>query len=370
MSDDKKTEAIEWSRGIHRVRLEVRSYATEHGEPATPADLAAAGYISLDEADASKAAAEAEWSRSESAWADRAIAAERQLAEVTAERDRARAELGEICVAATVRPGETWMGRASASCDAVSSILNERDMLDSKLAEVTAKLKAAEAEAMGLRCSNGYELVEELTAKLKAAEGRANSWEIEARSLAADVIRAEEHGRLGDRDRSMVSAARRLKGTPASPPSPAQAEPIQAKCAYLPCQNRPLPGSRRCYDHQPERCPQPQQPVHVHDLKTTRLGCWCLRCKPQPGVTRTMVVCLVCYNKRCPKAEWHGFACTGSNEPGQVGTPEPASLPSPPAAHGTPLTVEMMVKALRELGTDETFDDLADELERAQKGDG
>jgi hypothetical protein len=29
--------------------------------------------------------------------------------------------------------------------------------------------------------------------------------------------------------------------------------------------------------------------------------------------------CDVCGNKRCPHHEWHGFKCTGSNKPGQIG---------------------------------------------------
>ena len=32
-----------------------------------------------------------------------------------------------------------------------------------------------------------------------------------------------------------------------------------------------------------------------------------------------MVVCPTCGNKRCPKAEWHEYECSGSNEVGQVG---------------------------------------------------
>lgn len=37
-------------------------------------------------------------------------------------------------------------------------------------------------------------------------------------------------------------------------------------------------------------------------------------------VGRTMIVCSICGNKRCPKANNHDFACTGSNEPGQPGS--------------------------------------------------
>lgn len=33
-----------------------------------------------------------------------------------------------------------------------------------------------------------------------------------------------------------------------------------------------------------------------------------------------MFLCPECGNKRCPKSTDHTFACTGSNEPGQVGS--------------------------------------------------
>jgi hypothetical protein len=40
---------------------------------------------------------------------------------------------------------------------------------------------------------------------------------------------------------------------------------------------------------------------------------------PERLCTR-MIVCPECGNKRCPKASWHGNACTGSNEYGQPGS--------------------------------------------------
>lgn len=33
-----------------------------------------------------------------------------------------------------------------------------------------------------------------------------------------------------------------------------------------------------------------------------------------------MIVCPDCGNKRCPKASYHRFECTNSNEPGQMGS--------------------------------------------------
>lgn len=39
---------------------------------------------------------------------------------------------------------------------------------------------------------------------------------------------------------------------------------------------------------------------------------------PVPLVT--FIVCTICGNKRCPHAANHENRCTGSNEPGQVGS--------------------------------------------------
>jgi hypothetical protein len=59
-------------------------------------------------------------------------------------------------------------------------------------------------------------------------------------------------------------------------------------------------------------------------------NCGCIRCldaRPPmsphqfgPNSRQRMVVCPVCGNKRCPRANWHGNECTGSNEPGQPGS--------------------------------------------------
>ena len=47
--------------------------------------------------------------------------------------------------------------------------------------------------------------------------------------------------------------------------------------------------------------------------------CHCATCLPIDQKMR-MVVCGICGNKRCPHATNHIFACTGSNEPGQLGS--------------------------------------------------
>lgn len=66
------------------------------------------------------------------------------------------------------------------------------------------------------------------------------------------------------------------------------------------------------------------------------LGCWCHHCDDARAVAlraaggwlaalcRFMIVCPDCANKRCPRANHHDHACTGSNEPGQPGSAYPA----------------------------------------------
>lgn len=55
--------------------------------------------------------------------------------------------------------------------------------------------------------------------------------------------------------------------------------------------------------------------------------CWCHACRPVTPLRHgdmRMIVCPDCGNKRCPKANNHGNACTGSNEAGQPGSAYPA----------------------------------------------
>jgi len=55
--------------------------------------------------------------------------------------------------------------------------------------------------------------------------------------------------------------------------------------------------------------------------------CWCRACNRDtkgpggwPYLATTFVVCPDCGNKRCPKANDHQHACTGSNDAGQLGS--------------------------------------------------
>lgn len=51
--------------------------------------------------------------------------------------------------------------------------------------------------------------------------------------------------------------------------------------------------------------------------------CWCRTCRPVVLNDMRFVVCPDCGNKRCPRANDHRNACTGSNEPGQEGSTYP-----------------------------------------------
>lgn len=53
--------------------------------------------------------------------------------------------------------------------------------------------------------------------------------------------------------------------------------------------------------------------------------CWCRTCRPVTFSDSRFVVCPDCGNKRCPHANDHRNACTGSNEPGQEGSAYPAA---------------------------------------------
>lgn len=53
--------------------------------------------------------------------------------------------------------------------------------------------------------------------------------------------------------------------------------------------------------------------------------CWCRTCRPVVLNDMRFLVCPDCGNKRCPRANDHRNACTGSNEPGQEGSAYPTA---------------------------------------------
>ncbi len=53
---------------------------------------------------------------------------------------------------------------------------------------------------------------------------------------------------------------------------------------------------------------------------TPDVACGCYTCADGETRRSRMILCPTCGNKRCPRATHHDNACTGSNEPGQVGS--------------------------------------------------
>lgn len=74
---------------------------------------------------------------------------------------------------------------------------------------------------------------------------------------------------------------------------------------------------RQLAANQPQNAPQ-NIPEIIPD-------CWCRTCRPVDLNDMRFVVCPDCGNKRCPRANDHRNACTGSNEPGQEGSAYPAA---------------------------------------------
>lgn len=93
-------------------------------------------------------------------------------------------------------------------------------------------------------------------------------------------------------------------------------------------------GSRGCYDamvrgearEEIERLltAAPTAPDGWIPVSEQKPDCWCRTCRPVVLNDMRFVVCPDCGNKRCPRANDHRNACTGSNEPGQEGSAYPA----------------------------------------------
>lgn len=78
---------------------------------------------------------------------------------------------------------------------------------------------------------------------------------------------------------------------------------------------------------QPQNAPQniPEIIPGWIPVSEQKPDCWCLTCRPVTLNDMRFVVCPDCGNKRCPRANDHRNACTGSNEPGQEGSAYPAA---------------------------------------------
>ena len=84
----------------------------------------------------------------------------------------------------------------------------------------------------------------------------------------------------------------------------------------------------------------------------TSTKCWCHTCRPVTFADSHFVVCPECGNKRCPHANDHRNACTGSNEPGQEGSAYPAA-PQQEVAQALAKGMERYGDAMQELAKKE-----------------
>lgn len=91
-------------------------------------------------------------------------------------------------------------------------------------------------------------------------------------------------------------------------------------------------ATKQVWDAMLAAAPQPQNaPQNIPEIipgwipVSERIpDCWCRTCRPVAINDMRFVVCPDCGNKRCPRANDHRNACTGSNEPGQEGSAYPA----------------------------------------------
>ncbi|MEA4228668.1 DUF551 domain-containing protein [Klebsiella pneumoniae] len=86
----------------------------------------------------------------------------------------------------------------------------------------------------------------------------------------------------------------------------------------LACRAAMLAAAPQLFGSEPATVPGKWIPVSEKNP-----DCWCLTCRPVTLNDMRFVVCPDCGNKRCPRANDHRNACTGSNEPGQGGSAYP-----------------------------------------------
>lgn len=107
--------------------------------------------------------------------------------------------------------------------------------------------------------------------------------------------------------------------------SPAQSDCCPAQNHVSPAQNSASPAQSPIdHGYRPEcECPWCKATARIcAELSVNspaNPGCWCRTCRPVVLNDMRFVVCPDCGNKRCPRANDHRNACTGSNEPGQEG---------------------------------------------------
>ncbi|HGW4686413.1 TPA: hypothetical protein ACNIGA_001941 [Klebsiella variicola] len=112
-------------------------------------------------------------------------------------------------------------------------------------------------------------------------------------------------------------------------PAPAVPEEITIETATIIAYGLPTTNIGKIFKAGHDACraamlaaaPQPQNaPQNIPEIIP---DCWCRTCRPVVLNDMRFVVCPDCGNKRCPRANDHRNACTGSNEPGQEGSAYP-----------------------------------------------
>lgn len=114
------------------------------------------------------------------------------------------------------------------------------------------------------------------------------------------------------------------------------AEPVTTACKLSPHVYRELVNSLRDTAVKYQGCQQLREQIsktlsqvitHTPHCSNSPVipDCSCRTCRPVTFSDSRFVVCPECGNKRCPHANDHRHACTGSNEPGQEGSAYPAA---------------------------------------------
>jgi len=143
-------------------------------------------------------------------------------------------------------------------------------------------------------------------------------WRMAAPQLPQPSVVDEQYQHLSElyhsQEKRLFKIAQRIKG------------PSFDKYAYSPSQaidvlESEIFGERECDGR--AAMLQGAEPVSQPDELPTK--CWCHTCRPVTMTDMRFVVCPKCGNKRCPHANDHRNACTGSSEPGQEGSAYPAA---------------------------------------------
>ncbi|TYX24724.1 DUF551 domain-containing protein [Klebsiella pneumoniae] len=164
----------------------------------------------------------------------------------------------------------------------------------------------------GLRFGKGIK-----TSTMLAALARRAVYESDMAALSPEE-RAEFQARIEDFKALIVQ------------PAPAVPEEITIETATIIAYGLPTTNIGAIFKAGHDACraarlkAQPQNaPQNIPEIIP---DCWCRACRPVVLNDMRFVVCPDCGNKRCPRANDHRNACTGSNEPGQEGSAYPDTL--------------------------------------------